>query len=993
MMGLGNQPRPPAGRAYEAAQLASLIPRVETLQQYAALEGPPGIGKTTLINHVLSTVPDWRHLVVELDPADEQTPGTAARRILTAMEGLPPRDLADNVEDMVHRVLTAAHKMTGRTVMVIEDVQWMDGLSAEVLWRAARDLQQPGSLVVISYRPHQSAFIQRIEQLLASGRRGQLLTLNPLTMQGVQEALAQRLHVPISARTARIVHEATNGIPLLLYAVTNWLTTAPAHQRQLSSALAALDAIHDGSQRIFTNAVMASLDSLPAAQRFAISLLAVAGKPLRLALVQAILADEGLGAIDVPTLLETGLVVAKPNSTDVAVMHPQLAPLLAQHLPIAERVHLHRVLASHTSGVDQLQQRVQALLLAPDPAQVKELLGELVPAGVKALQERRPEGAFRKFRWALWFSEDPQLLALAVRAATYADPTRLLPEIRAHLERAPASRVASAATACLRLGEGELELALGEVSKGFTYPDDEHSTGTILLCHSLVGAGRVAYAQGEFGSLGPVIQIALAHLQPVRDGLEAQPASPERDRALSEVVSLDAMLRLWSALRHGDPRMLGMAAQELLELMDELESKPGTEGVYDTIAGVTGALVRRLGDLGTAHRMLYGAMSRRRLGEEFRVHLASQLGLIAFQSAYWDEAQQHFTSAIEDSLLLNEDAGVLLSHAAAALVPLSRGEKEVGDALLDLVETRNQHHSDVVNVAVWFARAIEALMVEDHARTIDYFSRIDGVTFGWAHIGYTHMALYARALAFEGKAHLVPALQERIRTEAPPLPDALQEAIHEMLNATLSWTERDIIETHRQLVHTIELLDSLPPVRPGAVTSPGGGHALFRALAASDVAELCSHHPELRAHYVSGARLAQEAATVFLRCGVTVLHGQAEARAEMLLSSQNSTEHSLSRLTLKAPAAVDSKALALREQAYRQLSELSSRERQIALEVAQGRSNREIATSLFLSVRTVEYHVTNCLAKLGLASRVELRKVLRPALEVRLAPVDEEFAS
>lgn len=989
-----NQKRPPAGRVHEAAQLADLLQRTEVLQQYVALEGPPGIGKTTLINHLLSTLPDWRHLVVELDPIDEQTPGAAVRRLLTVLEGRRPRKVADNVEDLVHHILNVVYSMTGRTVLVMEDIQWMDALSAEVLWRAARDLQQPGSLVVVSYRPHESPFIHRIEQLLASGRRGRLMALKPLTIQGVQEAMVKRLGVPISRRTARIVHEATSGIPLLLYAITNWLTTAPANQRQLSSALSALDSMHDGSQRIFTNALVASLDSLPPAQRFAISLLAVAGKPLRLALVQALLADEGLGAIDVPALQETGLAIAKPDSTDVAIMHPHLAPLLAQHLPIEERVHLHRVLASHTEGVDHLNQRVHALLLAPDPHLVTNLVEELISAGQKALRDGRPDGAFRKFRWALWFSDDPRLLALAVGAAMASEPTRLLPDIRAHLERAPAGRVVSAATGCLRLGEGDLGVALDELSKGFTFPDDDQSTGTLLLCHALVAAGRVAYSSGQFRTIAPVLRIALSHLQPLRAAAEAMPPGPEREHALAEVISIDAMLRLWSGLRHGDPRMLGLAIEELQELLSEIEAVPGTEKIYDTIAGITGVLVRRRGDLATAHSMLHGALSRRRLDEKFQVHLASQLGLIAFQAGYWDEAQQYFTSAIEDSLLLPEDTGVLISHAAAALVPLSRGEKDVGDALLDLVEARNLHRVDVVNVSVWLARAMEALMVQDHAAVAEYFSRIDGTQSGWAHAGHTYMALYARTLVFEKKAHLVPSLLKRFEVEADALPGVLREAISVTMQATLNWAERDVVRTHRQLTRTIELLDSMPPMRPGAAANPGGGHALFRALAASDLAELCTHHPELAEHYTSAARLAQEAAAVFLRCGVTTIHEKAAASALTLLNNHNSAEHSMSHLTLRTSSAADAEAQVLREQAYRHLSELSTRERQIALEVAQGRSNREIATSLFLSVRTVEYHVTNCLAKLNLSSRVELRKSLRAALEVRLVPAaGEEFAS
>lgn len=58
------------------------------------------------------------------------------------------------------------------------------------------------------------------------------------------------------------------------------------------------------------------------------------------------------------------------------------------------------------------------------------------------------------------------------------------------------------------------------------------------------------------------------------------------------------------------------------------------------------------------------------------------------------------------------------------------------------------------------------------------------------------------------------------------------------------------------------------------------------------------------------------------------------------------------------------------------LGALTTREREIARLVAAGATNPEIAAGLFLSRKTVERHVSNALAKLGLRNRAELAAVL-----------------
>lgn len=56
----------------------------------------------------------------------------------------------------------------------------------------------------------------------------------------------------------------------------------------------------------------------------------------------------------------------------------------------------------------------------------------------------------------------------------------------------------------------------------------------------------------------------------------------------------------------------------------------------------------------------------------------------------------------------------------------------------------------------------------------------------------------------------------------------------------------------------------------------------------------------------------------------------------------------------------------------REFDDLTPQEEAVAGLVAQGRSNKEVAAELFLSVKTVQYHLTRIYAKLGVRSRAEL---------------------
>ncbi|MFC4947059.1 response regulator [Pseudonocardia sp. GCM10023141] len=67
------------------------------------------------------------------------------------------------------------------------------------------------------------------------------------------------------------------------------------------------------------------------------------------------------------------------------------------------------------------------------------------------------------------------------------------------------------------------------------------------------------------------------------------------------------------------------------------------------------------------------------------------------------------------------------------------------------------------------------------------------------------------------------------------------------------------------------------------------------------------------------------------------------------------------------------------EQARRALAALSPREHEVALAVARGRSNAEIATELGMTVATVKAHVSHALTKLSMDNRTQIALLVHDA--------------
>ena len=100
---------------------------------------------------------------------------------------------------------------------------------------------------------------------------------------------------------------------------------------------------------------------------------------------------------------------------------------------------------------------------------------------------------------------------------------------------------------------------------------------------------------------------------------------------------------------------------------------------------------------------------------------------------------------------------------------------------------------------------------------------------------------------------------------------------------------------------------------------------------------------------------------------------------ELVAGGESMLSPTVTRRLIDRLASDDDGAGARQRRAREQLCELTERDREIALAVAEGKANAAIAAELHLSVATIKSHVSAVLAKLGLDNRVQIALLVQDA--------------
>ena len=125
-------------------------------------------------------------------------------------------------------------------------------------------------------------------------------------------------------------------------------------------------------------------------------------------------------------------------------------------------------------------------------------------------------------------------------------------------------------------------------------------------------------------------------------------------------------------------------------------------------------------------------------------------------------------------------------------------------------------------------------------------------------------------------------------------------------------------------------------------------------------------------------RLRPELARSHLLCGEWLrrAHRRVDAREQLRLAHTMLSDMGMEAFAERARRELQATGETVRKRTVETLDELTPQEAQVARLGADGQTNTEIGAQLFLSPRTVEWHLSKVFGKLGISSRKELRSAL-----------------
>jgi DNA-binding CsgD family transcriptional regulator len=870
------------------------------------LRGEAGAGKSALLAYLSGKVADWRVLTaVGVESETELAYSGLRRWCAPLLDGLatlpgPQRDAFETVfgpssgrvpdrflVSLATLTLMAEAAEDGPLACIVDDAQWLDRASAQILTFVARRLRAEQVALVCATRT-------------GSGD-DDLAGMPALAVRGLGDGDARRLLLstvqgPLDpAVTDQIVAES-HGNPLALLELSRMHGQADLAGGSGRPGRRPVAKVERGYLR--------RLRRLPPDTQ--LLLLAAAAEPLGdAALLRAAAAALGLDAAAVTRAVDAGLLQVRGR---VEFAHPLVRSATYHAAAPADRQRVHGALAHVTDPETDPDRRAWHRARAT-PGPDEDVAAELERAAQRA-QARSGVAAAAAF--------GQRAVALT------ADPTRR------------ADRALAAARASMQAGAFDQALVLVASAEDGALEEAQGAAAELLR-------GQVTFASGLGGDAPALLLRAARRLEPVDPALARETYLTAWGAAA--FAGTDAVLEVSRAVRALPPSAGTSGPLDLLLHGLALLGTSGPAAAARTLRRAAAALA----DLPAPDVLRWGWM-------------ATSAG-----AAVWDFDGMVATTG--RTVQVVRDAGVLaqLPIPLAVLGATTAWSGDFAGAAALVAEARSVAAATGSAMPPYAALRLQALQGREAEAGL-VADTVEGACAAGPGLAAAS-AHWAAAVRYNGLGRHHDALPAaRLATAAPvALYDpvwALPELVEAAARAGETEVARDALE---------RLADTTRPYRTDFAL---GIEARSRALL-SDGAVADGLYREA-VERLGRTRLRPELARAHL------LHGEwlrRDGRPEQARTHLRTAHDLLAGIGMAAFADRARRELLAAGEKVRRRSpgtrhQLTSQEEQIARLARDGLSNPEIGTQLFLSARTVEWHLRKVFSKLGISSRRELRQAL-----------------
>ncbi len=832
-------------------------------------------------------------------------------------------------------------------VLAFEDVQWADPATLDLIALLVAGPTARRLMLVFTVRSdelHRTHPFRRISARWEQQRTVERLELERLSASDVAAQIAAILGERPDGALIDLVSERSEGIPLFVEELLGAMREGGLGQDYLPPSL--------------RDVLLARAERLSSDAEHVLRVASCGGRwvPERLLTIVARRPDEDLYAALRETV-EHQLLVVDPTGRGYGFRHSLARAAIHDDLLPGERAQLHRLYAEAIEGntelgdpgLDTISMLAHHWLAAHD---LPRALSASVRAGRVAADAYAPSAARRHYELALelWTQvpdadqragiQHPALLDAAADAAWRAGPVdRALALVDEALEEVGhggtleqrALLLARRASILRELSRDDEGIAVLEQAVGLLPPDLPSRAGARVLGQLAAAMLRVDQMQ-RAGGLGARAMSAA----------EAVGATEEQ---------LDAQITVGHAAVYTGEVELGLA--QMRATIDRARS-PGTRWNWVAIRAFVN-LSDLLLMLGRYEEAVATADEGMAVAEEAGVSrtagalLRSNKAEALLRSGRWGEA---LAAAAPE----REAAGTFTASLLLLRIELNALAGRTEAAQADLREVRQHLRSTTAPQFALPLATVEAELARAGGRLDEAGASVDRALarttpgeeprYRWPLLSLGARIEAERAIhAFDENGSVPDDALERsatLRAQAEDLAAgtpaarghlALVRAEHARL------TRNGEVEAWAEAVDACREMDEPYPL----------AYALWRQAEALAVAGSAD----------AAAAAAGEAAELAGRMGAAPLLGEIEAlirRARLRISADGAD--SAPESTSAAPAAEDPFGL-------------TAREREVLRLVADGRSNTEIATELFISRATASVHVSNILSKLGVATRVQ----------------------